>query len=300
MQAQASGDGCYGRLHLVARLVLGTIAMTVTAGTAQAETAASEQTHTLHSFRRVPLTDVYYSEGANFGDINGDGIPDVVYGPYWFAGPDYQEKHEIFPPIAQPRQAYADHFFCWVHDFNGNGWNDILVVGFPGKPAYVYENPTDKGLDQHWKRHQVLDSVANESPQFLQIVGDDQPALVCMSGGQVRVRHVTTPSTRHLNPGEFHAISEKVTDSPVHAWARSRRHRWRWPAGRPCRKDGWYQQPEQLDPANPIWQVPPLSLLRPAVAPRCIAYDVNGNGLNDVITSLDRARVWTRLVRADS
>src|SRR5690606_8124582 len=98
----------------------------------RAHDAEGDVSHTLHSFRRVPLTDVYYSEGANFGDLNGDGIPDIVYGPYWFAGPDYQVKHEIFPPVAQPRQAYADHFFCWVHDFNGNGWKDILVVGFPG------------------------------------------------------------------------------------------------------------------------------------------------------------------------
>ncbi|MFK7821330.1 MAG: hypothetical protein AB8G99_21625, partial [Planctomycetaceae bacterium] len=42
--------------------------------------------HVLHQFRRVQLTDTYFSEGASFGDINNDGVMDVVCGPYWFAG----------------------------------------------------------------------------------------------------------------------------------------------------------------------------------------------------------------------
>ena len=97
--------------------------------------------HVLHEFRRVQLTDTYFSEGANFGDINNDGVMDVVCGPYWFAGPDFKSKHEIYPAKPQDRNKYADNFFNWVHDFDENGWNDVLVVGFPGTPAYVYENP---------------------------------------------------------------------------------------------------------------------------------------------------------------
>ena len=97
----------------------------------------------LDSFRTIRLTDTYYSEGVNLGDLNGDGAADVVYGPYWFEGPDFQTRHEIYPPVAQPRRAYADNFFSWIHDFDQDGWNDILVVGFPGKPAYVYQNPAD-------------------------------------------------------------------------------------------------------------------------------------------------------------
>ena len=97
--------------------------------------AALAQDYKLHKFERQQLTNVYYSEGANAGDINGDGKPDVVYGPYWYEGPDFKTKHEIYPAKPQNREGYADNFFNWVYDFNGDGWNDVLVVGFPGKPG---------------------------------------------------------------------------------------------------------------------------------------------------------------------
>ena len=33
---------------------------------------------------------------------------------------------------------YADHFFCWVYDFNGDGRRDIFVVGFPLLPSSLF------------------------------------------------------------------------------------------------------------------------------------------------------------------
>ncbi|MCA9774986.1 MAG: hypothetical protein KC466_21380, partial [Myxococcales bacterium] len=82
----------------------------------------------LHSFDRIRLTDVYYSEGASAGDIDGDGHVDAVYGPYWFAGPKFEEKHEFYAPVPQPTDRYADHFFAWVRDFDGDGDNDVADI----------------------------------------------------------------------------------------------------------------------------------------------------------------------------
>ena len=48
--------------------------------------SAAPEDYVLHTFDRVQLSDVYFSEGANFGDLNRDGVMDVVYGPFWFAG----------------------------------------------------------------------------------------------------------------------------------------------------------------------------------------------------------------------
>ena len=30
---------------------------------------------------------------------------------------------------------------CWADDVNGDGYPDLIVVGFPGAPCYWYENP---------------------------------------------------------------------------------------------------------------------------------------------------------------
>jgi hypothetical protein len=141
------------------------------------------QDFAIHTFERRQLSDVYYSEGIAAGDLNRDGHVDIVYGPYWFAGPGFQEKREIYPAKAQPRERYADHFFAWIYDFNRDGWNDVLTAGFPGTPAFVYENPGTEGHSRPWSKHQVLDAVCNEAPQFTNIVGDEQPELVCTHEG---------------------------------------------------------------------------------------------------------------------
>ena len=86
----------------------------------------------LHQFERQQLTDEYLSEGANFGDLNKDGKPDVMHGPYWWAGPEFTKRHEIYPPVPQNRKGYSNNFFTWVYDFTGDGWNDLVSVGLPG------------------------------------------------------------------------------------------------------------------------------------------------------------------------
>src|SRR5436190_608091 len=43
----------------------------------------------LHSFKRIQLSDQFWSEGANFGDLNNDGKNDLISGPWWWEGPDF-------------------------------------------------------------------------------------------------------------------------------------------------------------------------------------------------------------------
>ena len=107
---------------------------------------ASADEYTLHSFERQQLSNDYFSEGASAGDMNGDGVADVVYGPYWFSGPDFKTKHEIYKPVPQDRHGYADNFFSWVDDINGDGWDDVFVVGFPARRRTSYENPPNRRI----------------------------------------------------------------------------------------------------------------------------------------------------------
>ena len=51
----------------------------------------------LHTFKRIQLSDQFWSGGANFGDLNNDGVNDLVSGPWWQEGPDFKKRHEFYP-----------------------------------------------------------------------------------------------------------------------------------------------------------------------------------------------------------
>lgn len=241
------------------------------------------QEYHLHRFDVQPLTDIYYSEGANYGDIDRDSVLDIVHGPFWFKGPEYKQKLEIYPAKAQPRNYYADNFFSWVHDFNGDGWKDVFTVGLCGKPAFIYENPRSDGLDSSWAKHEVLNQVCNESPQFLDITGDGQPELICTNQGYYG--YATYDPSAPFDAWVFHRISDPdQIKAPV-------------PFGHGLGlgdvdadgdqdilfNNGWFEQPESLDD-DPLWKLHPFKFA-PGGADM-FAYDVDGDGDNDVITSL--------------
>jgi putative membrane-bound dehydrogenase-like protein len=142
------------------------------------------QAETHITWKRVQLQDQFYAEGANFADLNKDGHMDILSGPYWYEGPDWQKKHAFYEPKVFNIFGYSDHFFCYAHDFTGNGWLDILVVGFPGKEARLYLNPGRFDEDKPWEAHVVAEVVDGESPVFTDITGDGKPELVCGNGGR--------------------------------------------------------------------------------------------------------------------
>lgn len=161
-------------------------------------------------YRKLQLSDQFLCEGSTFGDFNRDGKIDVVAGPYWYEGPDFKKRHEFYPAAPFDPLKYSDNFFAFAHDFNGDGWSDIFVLGFPGVDASWFENPAGKGAA--WRRKVVYLPVDNESPTFGDLLGTGQPALLCTSAG--RIGYAVYDAKDPGRPWTFKAIS------PPGAWQR--------------------------------------------------------------------------------
>ena len=246
------------------------------------------------------MSDQFWCEGASFADFNRDGANDIVAGPWWWQGPDFKSKHEIYPAtktfrlplgeqtsVAVPgfegglgsRNTYSDNFFSFPYDFNSDGWMDVLVIGFPGKETSWFENP--KGVEKHWARHVIFDQTDNESPTFTDLTGDGRPELVCITKGAYGF--ATPDWSDPSKPWTWHRLSAiKGYGNFTHGMGVGDVNG----DGRTdlIEKEGWFEQPASLG-ADPEWTHHAFPFAGPGGA-QMYAYDVNGDGLNDVITSL--------------
>jgi hypothetical protein len=262
-------------------------------------TATPAVAEELHTFKRIQLSDQFWGEGATFGDLNRDGVNDIISGPWWWEGPEFKKRREYYPatttfklklgPMTEvevpgfegtlgKENKYSDNFFAWVLDFNKDGWNDILIIGFPGKDTSWFENP--KGKDGHWVRHKIFDQTDNESPTFADLTGDGQPELVCITKGQYGYAapdwsnpakpwtfHPITPTNKYGNFTHGMGIGDVNGDGRFDL----------------LEKNGWWEQPASLT-GDPVWTFhkQPMG----AGGSQMHVYDVNGDGLNDIITAL--------------
>ncbi len=236
------------------------------------------------TFERRTLATEFFCEGAHFADLDRDGHSDVIAGPYWYQGPDLRTRHELLPPVAVHPAGYSEHFFVWPRDIDGDGWVDLLTVGFPGKSAQWLRNPLGSGgrPGQHWERFLVHDKVDNESPTFVDLTGDTNPELVFHSGG--RFGFVTPVPGQPRAPWQFHPISAKFDIGPfTHGLGvgdvdGDARADVLW-------NEGWLRQPESLD-GDPIWKFESVRFSSGQGGAQIFVRDVDGDKDGDVITSL--------------
>ncbi len=247
-------------------------------------------------FRMQRLSELFYAWSTAVADVNRDGIPDLVSGPVYYLGPDYTQTREIYvaesydPSSQYPRGCAVN--FAW--DFTGDGWPDEwCATGNNGDgPGVLFVNP--RGEPRRWDRYVVTPDVWIEETQMADVDGDGKPELIMGIPGGTIVLARPDPEAP-TQPWKLTPISEPGP------WAANSSHGLGvGDINGDGRLDvvcafGWWEQP----PAGTkgLWKHHPVAFGRwgksqgNAGGAEMGVYDVNGDGRNDVVTSLE-AHGW--------
>jgi hypothetical protein len=233
------------------------------------------------NFQAQRISDFYYGWCAAAGDINHDGVMDVIAGPFYYLGPDYTERHEFTAARTyNPSNHFAQGMVNFAYDFTGDGWDDILVVD--SRPIFLYVNP--KGESRRWDRYNVVPQATTEIELMKDIDGDGKPEI--LFGGVGGALGYAKPDP--ANPTAPWIV--RTISAPGIAGAHGMGvgdingdGRMDVVAAR-----GWWEQPPKGS-TQETWTFHEAAF--GVGGAEMGVYDVNGDGLNDVVTALS-AHGW--------
>jgi hypothetical protein len=122
------------------------------------------------------------NEGVAAGDIDGDGVTDLVAGSKWFRGGGWAAR-----PLrnSDDWNGYVQSNGDFLFDVNGDGRLDVIAGSFKPTEIHWYENPGGEALrlGKQWTQHVLVDTgnSSNEGQVMKDLDGDGQPEWIVNS-----------------------------------------------------------------------------------------------------------------------
>ena len=235
------------------------------------------------SVRFVPhRVGTFRSEACGVGDFNNDRKLDIVAGPYLYLAPDWkrQQIRKLEGKVDDQGKGYYWDFANLPLDVDGDGLLDVVSCSWHGKRADWFRNTGRAGGP--WPRNLIEIDGNYECADLWDIDGDGKPAeILPVVTGTIWYEVGKHPDGKRGIVK--HVISEKRFDWGVGAGDVNG-------DGRTdvLRPGAWFEAPE--DPRSGKWKEHPLAVGnkqqgKPGHTPQILVYDVNADGLSDLVTS---------------
>ena len=174
-------------------------------GSSGADVNTSKPTNPNLTYTRLTIHNRFLAESVAISDFDHDGNLDIAAGRRWYAGPFgpnynlatgehiYRDGHEDLPTTGaevEINTGVSDSWAAYSYDINDDGWDDIIQIAasdmgpmLPGQNPIPfgtgnwYQNPKNTGTG-NWPKYQISADMRGEHKGFVDMTGDGKPEIL--------------------------------------------------------------------------------------------------------------------------